>query len=366
MKSFKYIFTIFLIWRIFIFIPVFLGGKFLPLQTDFAFLGNSIFSSLANFDGVHYLSIAENGYTTNGRFFPLFPMLIHFLSPLFLGNFLLTGIILANLLFFISLVFIYKLLKLDFSENIARWGTIFLLVFPTSFFFGSVYSESLFLLLLVTVFYFARTKRWFLVGVCGFLLVVTRLAGLLILPALIYELYKNGDSFKKKLRQSIPLLMVPLGLIIFSWFSFVKWGSALNFINGHGDLSNGRSVNTVILFPQTIYRYLKILISVPQNYYEWWVALLEITTFFLVFFLLIIAFRKRIRKSYMIFSALAFLLPVLSGTFTGLPRYVAVLFPIYITLALVKGSKFKIIYAFISAVLLFILVMLFSRGYFIA
>src|SRR3990167_11451176 len=51
-------------------------------------------SSLANFDGVHYLLIARQGYVQYEQaFFPLYPLFIRFLSPLFLNNHLITALL---------------------------------------------------------------------------------------------------------------------------------------------------------------------------------------------------------------------------------------------------------------------------------
>ena len=86
----------------------------------------------------------------------------------------------------------------------------------------------------------------------------------------------------------------------------------------------------------------------------------------LVSLLLYFAWKKKVRLSYLIFSFLAFLLPVSSGTFTGLPRYVIVLFPIYIVLASIKNRSVRRAYMILSSALLFILLMFFARGYFVA
>lgn len=161
-------------------------------------------------------------------------------------------------------------------------------------------------------------------------------------------------------------MMLPLGLISYSIFNYYKWGNFIYFIQSQGELANSRAIDTIILFPQTVIRYVKIISSIPIYQYEWWIALLEITTFLFIGSLIYVGWRQKIRFSYLIFMILGFLIPVLSGTFSGLPRYVIVLFPIFIALALIKNKLFKWSYMLISPILLFILLMFFSRGYFIA
>lgn len=350
---------LFLGWRILLFVPVLLAPLIIAQRTGYLYTQASWFSSWANFDGVHYLSIAANGYARQAAFFPLFPLLIRIFS---LGKNVLTpGIILSNLFFFVSLLVFYKLLQIDHKERRAFETIVFMLVFSASFFFSAVYSEGLFFLLLVSSFYFARKGHWFLASLSAMLLSATRIVGILILPALAYEFLVQ----KKPIRNAISLLLIPVGLISYAYYNFWKWGNWFYFISVHSELSNGRDTSGIILFPQTIYRYAKILINLPVGQYEWWIAFLELFIFFFVSFLLYWAYRKKVRFSYLIFSVLAFLLPVSSGTFSGLPRYVIILFPIYIALTFLPRSA-KMVYIFFSSIILFLLIMFFSRGYFIA
>ena len=150
------------------------------------------------------------------------------------------------------------------------------------------------------------------------------------------------------------------------WFNLQKWGNAFYFIQAQGNFENNRSVTTPILVPQTIFRYIKIILTVAPVHFEWWVAILEILTFIFILVLLFVAWKKKLRLSYIIFAGLCFFIPISSGTFTGLPRYSLVLFPIFLALALVKSKMIKIVYSIISFILLFILFMLFSKGYYIS
>jgi hypothetical protein len=346
--------SVFLIWRLLLFLPV-IVAPFIIVQR----LGYVFATPWANFDGIHYLSIAQNGYINQAAFFPLFPLLINLLS--FGKLYFLSGMFISNMAFLFALLYLYKLMILDYSKKRSWEMIIYTLLFPTAFFFGAVYSESLFLLLLVLAFYFARKGKWMLSSMSALLLGATRLVGILILPALIYELYFQN----KKLKDYLTLLIIPLGLSIYSVFNYLKWGDPLYFINAHSELGNSRVTDTIILFPQTVVRYFKILSSLPIQQYEWWVALLEIVMFIVVSILLYIAWKKKVRVSYLIFSVLAFLLPASSGTFSGLPRYVLVLFPIYIVLSYMSG-KIRRIYLVISTIILIVLLMFFSRGYFVA
>lgn len=378
----KKIVFIFLFWKIFLFIPLILSYVFLSprigygytLLTYFLDKSNNLLSHFllypyGNFDGVYYLLISSKGYTVNAGFFPLFPLLIHFatlpfnLLPFDLVQYFL-AVLLTSLFFFVSLVLFYKLIRLDYKENVAVLSIIFLLLFPTSFFYASIYSESLFLLLSLLSFYLARSKKWTWAGFAGALLTSTRFVGIAIFPALLYEYFKNEKN--KSLSKLLPIFIVPIGLIAYIFYNFQKWGNPFYFIQAQGNFANNRSVDTIVLLPQTLFRYVKILFTVKPNIYEYWVAFLELSFFIFAIIMFYIAWEKKIRVSYLIFGVLCFLIPASTGTFTGLPRYVLIIFPIFLALALIKNKIFKIIYSIISITLLFLFFMLFSKGYFIA
>ncbi len=190
------------------------------LESSKTLVSNLLISPWANFDGVYYLLIAEEGYTVNAGFFPLFPLAINFIASIF-GNTLpfseiqyFTALFLISIFFLISLILFYKLVRLDYKKHTAMWSFIFLLLFPTSFFFAAIYSESLFLLLLILSFYFARKRNWLLASIFAMLLTATRFVGIAILPALLYEFYIAEKTLLKT--KAISLLTIPAGLIGYS------------------------------------------------------------------------------------------------------------------------------------------------------
>ncbi len=388
-KTTVLIIALFLIWRLFLFAPLFAGEKFLHFRPGYLYtklsyynylfkgnvVNNFLISPWANFDGVAYLAIAGKGYTAgNARFFPLFPIAISFASGIFgklkpfnIGQ-VIVAFSLSNIFFLGAVAVFYKLVRFDYSKKIAILSVIFLLLFPTSFFFGSIYTESLFLLLTLLSFYFARKKQWILAAIFGILLSATRIIGVFILPALLWEFFKE-ESFKNKndLFKAIPLLFIPAGLLIYIYFNFTTWHDPLFFYHQQGNVQNGRSVNSAVFIPQTIYRYIKILLTVsPASHFEWWISLLELAVFIFGCFMIYVMWRKKIRPSYIIYSLFCFIIPTLSGTFSGLPRYFVIIFPAFLALAMVKNRIALIIYSVISIILLFLFLMFFSKGYFIA
>lgn len=377
LKKYKFLFSFFVIWWSSLVLILVVSNKIIPYRqsqeftnilhtTSQSILDSSFFYPWANFDGVHYLAIAKYGYTTEAGFFPFYPLLIKIFSSINIDYFF-SALFISNLAFIIGLIFLYKLIRLDFSDKIARQSLFFLLIFPTSFFFASIYSESLFFLLLILCFYFARKKMWLFAAIPGMFLSATRIVGVLILPALLWEFYiLEKNNLRSNIQKIIPIIIIPLGLFSYMIFNFLNWGNLFYFAKAQGMLSNNRSVDQIILFPQTLFRYFKIITTVPIQQFEWWIAVLEVGMSVFAVTLLYIAYKQKIRISYLVFSVLALLLPASSGTLSGMPRYILVSFPIFISLALIKNRWIKTIYSIVSVILLIILWILFSKGYYVA
>lgn len=387
----KFVIVAYLLWRLLLFLPLQYTHQNIAANPagyttiwkfteKYAPVDNYLLYPWANLDGVHYLSLASEGYAkdgTNARFLPLYPAFIAFTARSLGGGeafgslYFFTSFFIANLFFVLSLLLLYKLLRIDYSEVIAKQTIVFLLIFPTSFFFASIYSESLFLFLTVLSFYMIRRRQTVLASVSGLLLSATRIVGISILPALLYEQYIEGvmTKDKKSLWQTLlpfaPLIfLVPLGLFFYMWFNFSQWHDPLHFLKAHAEIGTGRE--NMMVFPlQTVFRYLKILFTIPVQF-AWWVALLELGSFLLAVLLLYAGYKQGIRRSYLIFSFFAILLPSLSGTFTGLPRYIIVAFPLYLAIALLRNRYLHIAYCIGASVLLFFLLAYFAAGFYIA
>ena len=195
---------IFLIWRLLDLLVSFFVPQFIPYlgffsyQKDLAAINLPVFiKSFSNFDGLFYLRIAEKGYSQfEHAFFPLYPILIKYFSYIF-NNKLLVGLLISNLSFLFALFFLKKYLNDLFKDkNLSNWIITLLLVFPTSFFFGSLYTESLFLLFTILTFYSLHKKRFLSASLFSILSSLTRFVGVfLFIPILIYVINEKNKSF---------------------------------------------------------------------------------------------------------------------------------------------------------------------------
>ncbi len=402
---FKKIFYIFLIWRIGLFIIAWCGARVLFFSPRFPYADVVLFPSrlpdwiwtFANFDGVHYLTIASRGYSSQYTqvFFPLYPLLIRFCSVLlpFISP-VAIGITLSSLFFLLSLVIFWKLLILDYSEKEIYFIFLFLIFFPVSFFWGSLYTESLFLLLSLLSFYFARKKKWLFAAALVGIASATRLTGIFLLPALLWEQWQDKlktQNSKLKIRfpnsNIIPniklsfqllycfivtllhspiLYLAPLGLIFYMIYLQTQFGDYLYFWHAQPVFGAERSGARLVFLPQVIWRYLKIFGSNNIFAEAFWIAVLEFVSSIGAIFLLILAHLKRVRFSYLLFAWLTVIVPTLTGTFSSMPRYVMLAFPIYIVLGLINNKIIKNFLFVIFCLLLIVLTVLFSRGHWVS
>jgi len=364
----KYILSSFLLWRILLVIFSIISINIIPLRIGFLggglenYLKNPLIWGWANMDGMHYLSIAQNGYFQYEQaFFPLYPLLIRFFILFTGGNFLLSGLLVSHLFFIGSLVVLYYLLKLDYPSTKANWVIFLLLGFSTSFFFVSVYSESLFLFLTLCAVYFTRKKKWYMASFFALFAGATRLMGIFLVPLIAYEIWKQKT--KIRLINLFPLLISSLGLIFYMVYLKITVNDPLFFFHAQPAFGANRSGNKLIFLPQVIFRYIKIFVTSTINY-DYLIALFEFLMIIITIYILIKNIYK-IRVSYQIFAWLSLLTPTLTGSLSSIPRYILTIFPFFIALSLEK-NLIKYIFLIINASLLIILTMYFFRGYFVA
>ena len=98
------------------------GGKLLtPDARDFTGLVGRLFNPWANWDGVWYIRIAGHGYAAypdSQAFFPLYPLLVHYLGRALGSEFELAGIVLSLACFLALCVMLYKLAAREFSPRV--------------------------------------------------------------------------------------------------------------------------------------------------------------------------------------------------------------------------------------------------------
>ena len=142
----------------------------------------------ARWDSDWFLKIAEEGYSwpsSTPAFFPLYPLLVAGFGRLLFGHTILAGVLVSLAAGLAAFALLYRLTAAHLGIEAARHTVLFLALAPTSLFLGAVYSESLFLLLAVAAFLAAERGRFWQAGAAGGLALLTRSAGIALLPALL-------------------------------------------------------------------------------------------------------------------------------------------------------------------------------------
>ncbi|HSK70320.1 MAG TPA: glycosyltransferase family 39 protein [Pyrinomonadaceae bacterium] len=298
-----------------------------PIQGAYEFLG-----MWKRWDAVHYVSISELGYTAVGEhrfmivFFPFYPLLIAAFSVI-IGDNLVSAFIVSGLASVaLGLVF-RELVKLDYSERIAQFAVFFLFIFPTSFVLHIPYTESLFLALTVGCFLAARKRSWILAGILGGLACLTRINGLILFPALLFEVWNEYDETKQFNRKWFCLAMIPFGFTAYLALNYFVTGNPTMFLvhqrehwNKYLDVPWHGIWEA---FKSTIYR--KPSESIMIGFQE--------SLFVLIGLFATIAGWRHLRGSYRVWMIANWLLFVSTSFILSVPRYTLVLFPLFILMA---------------------------------
>ncbi|MFN2617729.1 MAG: mannosyltransferase family protein [Thermoleophilaceae bacterium] len=199
-------------------------------------VGDELLSPLARWDAVWFLGIADHGYghAAAGRaaFFPLYPLAVRAVAELgggSRGDLLVAAYLVSLAAFAAALYLLHRLVALELGRPAARTTLVLLAVFPASLYFGAPYSESLFLLASVGGFYAARTGRWAWAGVAAAAAAGTRSAGVLLLLPLA-AIYVRERGWRPG-RDAAWLLLGPLGLGAFALYLGFAHGDALAFLD---------------------------------------------------------------------------------------------------------------------------------------
>jgi hypothetical protein len=200
---------------------------------------DDLVAPLARWDAVWYLRIADSGYGESQArvaFFPVYPLLVRAVGELGGGSpgaRLIAAYLISLAAFLGALVLLYRLASLELGRQLAGPAVLLLAVFPASLYFGAPYSESVFLLASVGAFYAARTGRWAWAGAAAGAAATTRSAGILLLVPLVILWWAQGGApaARRRVRDLAWLALAPACLGAYALhLSFVQ-GDPLAFLD---------------------------------------------------------------------------------------------------------------------------------------
>jgi Gpi18-like mannosyltransferase len=291
-------------------------------------------------DAPHYLDLARAGYVSEGVearwivFYPLYPWLVRAASFV-LRDELLSAFFVSALASVAAGLLLYRLARLDEQEGVAHAAVFFLFIFPTSYFLHIGYTESLFLALALGAFLAARARCWWAAGLLGGLAALTRVNGLLLLPALLFE---ARDEYAESGRKRLPPGLSWLALICvgFGVYLFINWhvlGDPRAFLNAQSEF----------WYKQLTWPW----VGVAEAWKSIWsrepseAQMVGWQEFFFVLLGLALTVWAwlRLRTSYAVWMTCNWLLWTSTKFILSVPRYTLVLFPTYILLARAAVSR---------------------------
>jgi mannosyltransferase PIG-V len=307
-------------------------------------------NGLFRWDSGWYLNIATRGYSyrpdsaSSVAFYPLLPYLSRYLG-LLVGGVPLAGLLIANAATVGAIYYLRRLGNLLGGDAVGKLATILLLVYPTSLFLSSFYTEGLFVCLAAGSMYHYFRERYLWCGLLGMLAMLTRSTGLVLFVALALDL--GARLYRRELKPRISmaaLLLIPAGLALFMAMQLHQVGDAFAFsktMTHWGRHAAWPWTGIVDAFAGTDFTF-SVNFAKTQRF---------IDAVFALVFLGIGAWMaaRRERIALWVFVVLGMLLPLSTYALAGMNRYSLGLFPAFIFLAQVcqkyPGLERWLIYA---------------------
>lgn len=318
-------------------------------------------------DARWYLMIAHDGYwyrpgvQTPTAFWPLYPMLMRLVAGVVgRGDYAalaVAGIVVANAALLTAAGYLAALVRLDHDEETAARAVFYLFLFPTSLFLSAVYSDSLFLALVVAAFYQARRQRWLWAGVLCGLATLTRPHGLFLFVPLVFEYLAQRDFQWRRVRaDALPLLLAPAAYLGWAFYLYHLSGVINQVCTASGPW--GRHM----MPPWDTFR---LFLSGPLTYHDGSHSFLDLC-FSLLFLPLVVAAR-RLRPSYALYAVILYVIMLSTGQLVAVMRYGLSLFPVFLVLALAgRHAWFDRAYVAVAATLSGLFMVLFAGWYWLA
>lgn len=364
--------------------------------TDSSLTLETFLSNWCRWDANHYINIAKNGYRgavefcdtcrkaalakglspdvmQNGQhlflvFFPLYPFLLGFLNLIF-TDIRIAGLILSTLAYAGGCVYMYRLVRLDYNEEVAVNSIILLSLFPFSFFFGGIMTEGLFFFVSAAMLYYIRKHHWKKVIILGCLSTMVRLQGvLLIIPAGLELLciYKPWDMIRRKdfsklkelIRRSLSLCLMFIGVGVYLFINWRVEGYPFSFmIYQDAHWNNGACLPTKTL--SYIFHYAFSTDYNIQTRTALWIP--QAVLFLFAVTALIYGFKKL--KTFHTGYAIAYVLLTFSVKWLiSAGRYLTCCIPLFIVLAIAAERRKWLMPVLISV--FSILLTIYYTGYF--
>jgi len=324
--------------------------KYVPSSIERWSAGPLWYHQLLQWDSEWYFRIVTDGYQYNGDptiqqsivFYPLFPMLARGLATI--GGLTPADALLlvSNTAGLLAIVILFKLVREEFGDQIALVTTALVSFFPASVLLSAGYTEPLALLLIVSFFLALKRRYYFSAALLAGLTIATRSTGIVLLPVLVWEMWRNRDQ-KPFLPALLPcVVLATSGLWLFMIYLWSAFGSPLAFADGQAAFHEGTTLATRLVAALKLEPFTRMMLN---DWNPWGQA----SWFTLLFIVLIVVGWSRLPSSWTLFAIAVLLLPYLTlsggpAGFVSMSRFNLVSFPLFVILAdLVSRAKWLLV-----------------------
>lgn len=327
----------------------------------------------AAWDSGWYFDIARRGYyfSADGQssvtFFPLYPLLMRLGAAPFGGSdraIWIAGIAISGGAFLAALVALHRFADQMFGDReTARRTVLYAAVFPFSFFFTRVYTESLFFLLTVLAIASAYKGRWWHAGLAGGLAALTRSNGILLAIPLVWVAVADRPRVPVLARRLAALTLVPLGLGSYCVYIYRLTGDPLAWLNAQrywyysvGDMPWRRLLTLISMIERHgIYDFVFTSALAPYQLIHGTVALGVLA--------LIPAIFARLGVGLGAYALVSVMVPLSGSDLQGIGRYMAVVFPVFMLLGSFRSPRVHEAILIVFSLFLALFIALFVNWY---
>jgi hypothetical protein len=323
-------------------------------------------------DACWYAKIATYGYEAGGNsvsFFPLFPVLAGLAGRILLGAIALGGLVVAGAAYVLAMTGLRRLVALDFDGDVALRTILAISIFPTAFFFFAPFTESLFLAAAVWAILAARQRLWAIAAMAGLLAALTRIQGVFLVLPLAWE---AAMAWRDAGWGSAGRWRVPAGSVVLPTLAAVAPGLGFGaFLVYSAAVAGKTPLDAQEAWGGTNFHPPWEVIDAS---WQWAIRHHDPLQIFnlavlILFAVVTVAGLRRVPVAYSLFAIpqialLGTRIQPIPLTSTG--RYLLVVFPVFVILALAPGQWLRLSWALASAMFLALLLASFLQGNFVA
>ena len=327
-------------------------------------LFDSLLTPLAKFDSAWYLAIAQDGYDPSTlpanpgikyAFFPFYPALVRVVSitggP---AATMIAAFVVSAAALLVALMLLHRLCGLDAGRQYQRPAVWLLALAPTAYFFSAPYTESLFLALTLGAVLAARQGHWAVAGLLAAACSATRNTGVVVLlPLVLIYLYgpradEPAEATPRRHRllpryrprlDMLWLALAPAGLVAFSGYLAAVADDAFAWRESQ-DIFGRVAVTPFEGAWDGITKGLVVIGDRSESF-------AAVNFYNLFFFVLavaaVIGVFRRLPFAYGAYVTAALLIPLSAPApeepLRSIPRFLLVLFPLWIWLAMASERR---------------------------